>query len=469
MSTEAGADAGEALWTSAEASAAANARAWGRWTVSGVAIDSRAIRPGDLFVALKDARDGHDYVAAARANGAAAAMVSRFIDEGPSLIVENTLEGLRGLALAARQRSAAIRVAVTGSVGKTSVKETLAAVFRRAGRAHASEKSYNNHWGVPLTLARMPRQTERAVFEIGMNHPGEIRPLSQLVQPDIAIITKIAPAHLEGMGSVEAIADEKAQIFAGLVEGGAAIIPGDDDFAARLAEHAGGSGAGWLVRFGTGVQDEARLVYFESDESGGRGTADVFGRRVKFRTAGGGAHWGMNAAAVLAAAYLSDTPLDLAVDAIAETAVPVGRGAAVTVRLPGGPAIVLDDSYNANPASMEAAIRTLAARIPAAGGRRIAALGEMRELGPRSAELHAALANLLEQARVDAVYLVGEGMLALADALPQERVRAWAKTSGDVSDKIRAEIRAGDVVLVKGSNAAKMADVVEALKRLDGA
>ncbi len=469
MTAETQAEAGEALWTSAEAAAATGARARGRWTVRGVAIDSRTLRPGELFVALKDVRDGHDFVADARARGATAAMVARAVDEGPSLIVEDTLEGLRRLAVASRDRSAAIRVAVTGSVGKTSVKEALAAVFRRAGRAHASEKSYNNHWGVPLSLARMPRETERAVFEIGMNHPGEIRPLSEIVRPDVAIITKIAPAHLEGMGTLEAIADEKAQIFRGLVEWGAAIIPGDDSFAARLAERAGSSGAGWLVRFGTGEQDEARLVAFESDEKGGHGAAEIFGHRVRFRTPASGAHWGMNAAAVLAAAYLADAPLQLAVEALADAAAPAGRGVAVTVRRADGAITVVDDSYNANPASMEAAIAALGARQPGRGGRRVAALGEMRELGPRSAELHAALAKLLELARVDAVYLVGDGMAALADVMPAERVRAWAETSGEVSEKICGEVRPGDVVLVKGSNAAKMADVVEALKRLEAA
>jgi UDP-N-acetylmuramoyl-tripeptide--D-alanyl-D-alanine ligase len=469
IAAEAGAGAKETLWTSAEAAKATGGGVQGEWTTTGIAIDSRALDPGDLFVALIDSRDGHDFVAAARENGAAAALVARPVDDGPSLIVEDTLEGLRRLALASRERSAAIRVAVTGSVGKTSVKESLAAVFRLAGRAHASEKSYNNHWGAPLSLARMPRATERAVFEIGMNHPGEIRPLAEIIRPDIALITRIAPAHLEGMGTLEAIADEKAQIFLGLAEGGAAVIPGDDAFASRLAVRARGAGAQRIVRFGTGPHDEARLTSFESDENGSRGVAEIFGRAVTFRIAASGAHWGMNAAAVLAAAALAETPLEVAVEALAEAAAPAGRGVALTVRLADGAATVLDDSYNANPASMDAAIKVLGARAPGPGGRRVAALGEMRELGPRSPELHAALANLLELARVDAVYLVGEGMLALADALPKERVRLWAQTSGDVSDKIRAEIRAGDVVLVKGSNAAKMADVVEALKRLDTA
>jgi UDP-N-acetylmuramoyl-tripeptide--D-alanyl-D-alanine ligase len=352
-------------------------------------------------------------------------------------------------------------------VGKTSVKDALAAVFRRAGRAHASEKSYNNHWGAPLSLARMPRETERAVFELGMNHPGEIRPLSELVNPDIAVITKIAPAHLEGLGTMEAIADAKAEIFGGLVEWGAAIIPGDDDYASRLAEHAGAAGAGWLVRFGTGDQDEARLASFESDDEGGHGVAEIFGHRVKFRVGASGAHWGMNAAAVLAAAYLADAPLDLAVETLAETGALAGRGAASTVRLEKGAFTLIDDSYNANPASMSAAIEALGARTPGPGGRRIAALGEMLELGARSKEMHAGLAKPLEDARIDAVYLAGEGMRALADALPGDRLGGWAASSGEIATLLSEEVRDGDVVMVKGSNASRMFDVVESLKRLE--
>jgi len=459
---------GDALWTSAEAAKATGGRARGRWAATGLAIDTRELKPGDLFIALKDVRDGHEFVADARAKGAAAVMVSRPVDEGPSIIVDDTLLGLQGLAQAARDRSPAIRVAVTGSVGKTSVKEALLTVFRRAGRAHASEKSFNNHWGAPLSLARMPRATERAVFELGMNHAGEIRPLAKLVNPGIAIITKIAPAHLEGLGSMAAIADAKAEIFEGLEEWGAAIIPGDDDFASHLAEKAGAAGAGWLVRFGTGDQDEARLASFECDETGGRGVAEIFGHRVRFRLKATGAHWGYNAAAVLAAAYLADTPLDLAVEALADVGIPEGRGGAITVRLPRGPLTVIDDSYNANPESMNAAIQSLGARAPS-GGRRIAALGEMLELGPRSAELHAGLVTALDAAKVDAVWLVGEGMRALGDALPGDRVLGWAKTSAELVDAISADAAVGDVILVKGSNGARMNAVVESLKGLESA
>ncbi|MCG8443453.1 MAG: UDP-N-acetylmuramoyl-tripeptide--D-alanyl-D-alanine ligase [Caulobacterales bacterium] len=465
MTTDVAAD--QALWTSAEAVAATGGRTVGRWTASGVAIDTRELAPGDLFVALVDKRDGHAFVEDAWEKGAAAVLVDRSCGEGPQLIVRDTLEGLRGLAAAARDRSNATRVAVTGSVGKTSVKEALAVAFRLAGRAHWSERSFNNHWGAPLSLARLPRDADRAVFEMGMNHAGEIRALTGLVRPQIALITKIAPAHLENLGSMEAIADAKAEIFEGLDPWGAAVIPGDDDFAARLSERAGAAGAGWLVRFGTDTACEARLTAFNPLGDGWRGQAEIFGRRVTFRMSFGGAHWGLNAAAVLAAAYLTEVPLDLAADALAAFRPPAGRGAVLTAMVKGAPFTVIDDSYNANPSSMAAAIAALGAREPAEEGRRVAALGEMFELGPDSLSLHARLAEDIERARVDLVYGAGEGMRALLDAVPESRRGGWAADSRALAEAVASDARPGDVVLVKGSNAANMATVVEALTALD--
>lgn len=456
----------DALWTSAEAAHATGGRAVGRWTASGVAIDTRDLKPGDLFVALKDKRDGHEFVREAYAKGAAAALVQRVVDEGPSLVVSDTLDGLRKLAEAARERSPAHRVAVTGSVGKTSVKECLASVFARCGRAHASVKSFNNHWGAPLSLARMPRETERAVFEIGMNHAGEIRPLAKLVRPHVALVTRIAPAHLEALGSVEAIADAKAEIFEGLAEWGAAIIPGDDDQAARLGEAAGAAGAGWLVRFGTDPQAEARLVSYDCDATGGTGVVEVFGQRVKVRVPAVGAHWGMNAAAILAAAYLADCPLQQAAEAIADWRPGAGRGAAAEVKIPGGAITLVDDSYNANPASVAAALAALAQRPCAKGGRRIAAIGEMYELGPDTGALHAALAEDIEAAKVDLVFVSGPGARPLFEALPESRRGGFAETAEDVAKAVAAAVKPGDVVLVKGSNASRMITVVESLKTL---
>lgn len=460
----------DALWTSAEAAQATGGRAIGRWTCQGIAIDTRAIAPGDLFVALKDKRDGHAFVADAFAKGAAAALVERLPKSGAALVVKDTLEGLRALALAARRRSPALRVAVTGSVGKTSLKEALGLIFRAAGRAHQSEKSFNNHWGAPLSLARMPRGTERAVFELGMNHAGEIRPLAELIAPHVAVITKIAPAHIENLGSLEAIADAKAEIFAGfetLGDWGAAVIPDDDALASRLAEHAGAQGAGWLVRFGTRREAEARLLSFEAsgaDEA--LGEAEIFGRRVRFRLKANAPHWGLMATAALGAAYLADTPLTLAGEAMSAFAPPAGRGAISLVAAPGGTLTVIDDAYNANPASMAAAIAALGAREPGPGGRRIVALGEMLELGAEAPALHARLAAPIEAARVDLALLVGQGMTALEEALPASRRGGWHETSQMAADALAGLVRAGDIVLVKGSNGARMNVVVERLKAL---
>ncbi len=455
---------GDVLWTSAEAAAATGGRAVGRWIVNGVAIDSRELAPGDLFVALKDKRDGHEFVADAYGAGAAAALVERRHEEGPALVVSNTLDALRGLAAAARDRCPARRVAVTGSVGKTGVKEAIRAIFQAAGRAHASIRSFNNHWGAPLSLARMPRASDRAVFELGMSAPDEIRPLSHLVRPHVAIITKIAPAHLEQLGSLEAIADAKAEIFEGLEPWGAAVIPGDDAFAERLGERAGAAGAGWLTRFGTDSQAEARLTAYEVDDHGGRGEAVIFGRPVSFRVQASGAHWGLNATAALAAAYLADVPVELAAEALSAAPALAGRGEIFTAPVEGGVATVIDDAYNANPASMAAAIAALGARSVGAGGRRVAVLGEMRELGAESAALHKEMAQDLEAAKIDSVLVVGEAARPLYDTVPESRRLGFASDVDAAIPTVLAALRPGDAVLIKGSNAMRMAAMVTALK-----
>lgn len=464
MITSNGGNAINALWTSAEAAAATGGRAVGRWIAGGLAIDSRELAPGDLFIALKDRRDGHAFVPAAYEAGAAAAMVERRAGEGPVLVVPNTLKALEDLAAAARERSPARRVAVTGSVGKTTLKELLAVMFAAAGSAHASVKSFNNHWGAPLSLARMPRHTERAVFELGMNHAGEIRPLAQLIQPEIAVITKIAPAHLENLGSLEAIADAKAEIFEGLTPWGAAVIPSDDNHGERLAERAGAAGAGWLVRFGADAQAEAHIADFSWTADSAEGTVVVFGKPVRFFVPVGGPHWGQTMAAALAAAYLADAPLDAAADAVREFGALAGRGAALTLPVPGGELTVIDEAYNANPASMTAAIASLGARTPGPSGRRIACIGEMLELGGVSAELHAALWRDLDAAGVDIVHVVGDGARALYDAVPENRRGSCAPTVADVADAVAREAGAGDIILVKGSNSVGMGAVIDALK-----
>jgi UDP-N-acetylmuramoyl-tripeptide--D-alanyl-D-alanine ligase len=444
------------LWTAKQALAATGGELIGEldWTAGGVSIDTRSIMPGDLFVALKDVRDGHEFTVDAMARGAVACLISQpGTAPGPALQVKNTLTAMRALGEAARDRSDAIRIAVTGSVGKTSVKEALAAVMRRLGTAHWSVKSYNNHWGVPLTLARMPRDTERAVFELGMSAAGEIRDLAALVRPHVGLITRIAPAHLEHLGSVEAIADAKSELFEGLEPDGVAIYPGDDPLGARIAGHAKHSCAAFLLDFGIETRAAIRIVDFETDARGSRGRVNVMGVTVPFRLAASGAHWAWNAAAVFAACAASGLDARDVAEALSDVDAERGRGQAVKIALPGGGDFtLLDDAYNANPVSMAAAISSLGAVQPGPGGRRIAVLGEMLELGPQAPQLHADLAVPLTEACVDAVYACGSLMRNLHDALPESVRAGYSQGADDGLERLKTAIQPGDVVLVKGSN-----------------
>lgn len=460
------------LWTAEEAQAATGGRLiqGDAWNVTGVSIDTRTLEPGDLFVALKDARDGHDFLAQAFVSGASAALISdaRAVDGlGAALAVPDVLEGLRRLAAAARERSFAKRVAVTGSVGKTSTKEALAVCLAASGATHRSVKSYNNHWGVPLTLARMPRESAFAVFEIGMNHRGEILPLTQLVKPHAALVTTIAPAHVENLGSLEAVADEKGDIYAGLEPGGAAIVPNEAPHASRLIAAAERNGAN-LIRFGRDAACEARLMRFDMDDTGSNAEAEILGRTIKYRVGVEGAHWALNSVAALAAADVVGADLEAAAHALEHLRAFDGRGVATRVAAPFGEFLLVDDSYNANPASMGAAFATLAARQPAAGGRRIAALGDMLELGPDERAYHAGLAEPIEQAGIDLVFAAGPRMAALMEALPPGRRGGYAETADALIPMIAGSLRTGDIVLVKGSNSSKMSRVAAALARLKG-
>jgi UDP-N-acetylmuramoyl-tripeptide--D-alanyl-D-alanine ligase len=463
------ADASPPLWTAAEAAAATGGRAQGDWAIHGVSIDTRSLKAGDLFVALKDVRDGHDFVDNAYAAGAAAAFVSRDVLGGkPGLIVDDVLPALERLGLAARARTDATCAAVTGSVGKTSVKEMLARIFRVAGVAHWSDKSFNNHWGVPLTLARMPRETQRAIFEIGMNTPGEIAPRSQMVRPHLAMITRIAPAHLQGMGSVEGVADEKAQIFAGLLPGGSAILPAKDYFFERLKRRALELQPSAEVFTYGGERDKhaAAPLSYETDGHTSRISIDVMGETVTVSLDAVGEHWAANAALALIAAVITGvTPKDAA-EALSGYAPPAGRGVAEALKLPqGGEVTLVDDAYNANPESMRAAIEGLARRP----GRRIVALGEMRELGEGSAALHAGLAGAIVAAKVSDAILSGEEMRHLADELRARdaSIRVVHVTGpAEASEHVKSLLEAGDVVLIKGSNASGMARVGVALRQM---
>ena len=453
------------LWTAAEAQAATGGRlSGGDWAASGVAIDSRTLGKGDLFVALKDQRDGHDFLPAAFAAGAAAALVSRPSGAGPELVVPDVLEGLRGLAAAARDRSGAIRVGVTGSVGKTGVKEALRTVFAAAGPAHASERSFNNHWGAPLTLARMPRETARAVFELGMNHAGELTELSGLVRPHIAAVTKIAPAHMAYFASLAEVAEAKAEIFSGLTQGGVAVIPAETPHADILTLRAGQADAR-VVTFGACPGADSCVVSYRTGEAGGEGEIEVFGERASFRVPVSGAHWADNSACVLACAVLAGIKLQTAVEALAGFSIPAGRGAVSSVTVGSAQITLVDDAYNANPASMAAALAALGARAPASGGRRIAVLGDMLELGEAARDYHAGLAADVQRAGIDLVITAGELMGALWSALPESRRGVHVANSNEAIEALKDTLRSGDVVLIKGSNASGMGRVAEALKR----
>jgi UDP-N-acetylmuramoyl-tripeptide--D-alanyl-D-alanine ligase len=455
-----------ALWTSADAEAATLGCATRAFEASGLSIDTRTLQPGDLYVALKgDTRDGHDFVKAAFKAKASAAMVSRKPDgtgNEPLLMVANTLRGLEDLARVARARTNAKIVAVTGSVGKTTTKEMLRLALGALGRTHASAASYNNQWGVPLSLACMPQNAQFGIFEIGMNHFGEIRPLAGFVRPHVALITAIAPAHLEFFGTCEAIADAKSEIFEGLAPGAAALIPSDSPFAERLIARARQAGVSRILTFGE--KGDARLVSATETESGMKVEAQILGLPVHFRIGAPGAHIVSNALAALLAVCALEGDVLNAAAALSQFSALKGRGARFRVALDGGEAEVIDESYNANPASMAAALKLLGA----AKGRRIAVLGDMLEMGPEGPKHHAALAHDIETAHVDLVFANGPQMKSLWDALPQRLRGAYGEKSSDVAPALIAGLRAGEVVLVKGSLGSRMAAVIDALKAKAG-
>ena len=455
------------LWTALDAARASGGRLTeGGWVAGGVSIDTRTLQPGDLFVALSDKRDGHAFAQDALDKGAAAVMVSDpTCASGPRLVVDDVLSGLRSLGEGARQRCPGVRVGVTGSVGKTGVKEALAEVFRAAGSAHWSEKSYNNHWGVPLTLARMPAQTQRAVFEMGMNHAGEIADLVSMVRPQVAMITKIAPAHLETLGSLEAIADAKAEIFSGLADDGVAVVPADDEFCPRLSDAVAVSRAAFVIDFGWRANAAVRVVHYEEGPDGGVGELDVMGLKLAFRLKLPGRHQAVNAAGVVAAAFAAGVDPAMTVDALARLEPVAGRGAAFEVQLSQRRNItVIDESYNANPASMAAALTAVKARAPSRGGKRVAVLGEMLELGPDAAAMHAALAGPVADAGVELAILVGPGARALHEALQGQVETVWAPDADRAGQLLQEKAGHGDVVLIKGSNASGVHKLAAALK-----
>ena len=438
--------------------------------IGGLSIDSRSIAPGEAFFAIKgDTHDGHGFVATALKNGAGLAVVAEskrgeMPADAPLLVVPDVLAGLTDLAAAARARSRGKIVAVTGSVGKTSTKEALRLALGRNGEVHASVASFNNHWGVPLSLARLPETARYGVFEIGMNHAGEITPLTKLVRPDVAIVTTVAPVHLAFFNSVDEIADAKAEIFLGLTPGGAAVINRDNDQFARLERAAKKMGAR-IVGFGEHAEAEARLVRFALQPDISTVEADILGERVAYKIGAPGKHLVVNSLAVLAAAKLAGADLALAALALADQVPAAGRGTRIALGVPGGDALLIDESYNANPLSMRAAVALLGQAEIGPRGRRIAVLGDMLELGPHGPGLHRELAEPIREHGIDLVYCAGPLMEALWQALPSERRGGYAKDAATLEPEVLAAVRGGDAVMIKGSLGSRMGPIVKALVR----
>jgi UDP-N-acetylmuramoyl-tripeptide--D-alanyl-D-alanine ligase len=435
-------------------------------SITGISIDTRTIKQGEAFFAIKgDRLDGHDYVAKAVTGGAGVAVVSEaklseMPKDTPLIVVPDVLDALRALARAARARSMAKVIAVTGSVGKTGTKEALRLVLTREGETHASAASYNNHWGVPLSLARLPASARFGVFELGMNHAGELTPLSRLVQPHVALITTIEPVHIEYLTNIEVVANAKAEIFSGVVPGGAAVLNRDNSQFDRLAAAARAAGITKVIGFGEHKDAEARLmdVALKPDCSAVRAT--ILGDEIAYKVGAPGRHHVQNSLGVLAVAKFVGADLALVALALARLQPPKGRGQHIKLNLGLGDAILIDESYNANPASMRAAIEVLAQTTVGLHGRRIAALGDMLELGSHAAALHRDLAKVIAAAKIDTVFCAGPLMKALWDALPPARRGGYADSASRIEADIFAALRPGDAIMIKGSNGSRMHTIV---------
>jgi len=465
---------GALLWTSDVAAAATSGTITVPWEATGVSIDSRRIAPGDLFVALAGPNfDGHAFVADALAGGAAAALVSRrpdgLADDAPLLIVDDVMTGFEALGETARARSQARIAAITGSVGKTGTKEALARALSADGSTHASVGNLNNQWGVPLSLSRMPEGSRFAVFELGMNHAGEIGPLSRQVRPHVAIITTVAPVHLEFFDSVEQIADAKAEIFVGLEPGGAAILNRDNEHYARLRASAEAAGVARVLTFGEHEEADARLSKLVAHPACNCITADIAGTPVVYKVGAPGRHWALNSLAVLLASEVLGADLGKAMLALADMSAPAGRGSRHLVNAEFGSFVLIDESYNASPIAMRAAFDVLNAAETRRRGRRIAVLGDMLELGSTAEELHRDLAGDIAHHDIDLVLTCGPMMAELSAALPPNCRGAHTPDAKALLPLVVEAVQADDVVLVKGSLGMAMAPIVTALRELDRA
>jgi UDP-N-acetylmuramoyl-tripeptide--D-alanyl-D-alanine ligase len=457
----------KALWTAAEAVDATGGQSTRDWSAKGISIDTRSLAPSDLFVALQGPNfDGHDFLAAAFEKGATAAMV-QCVPEGraaehPMLLVDDTLGALWRLGAASRSRASAKVLAVTGSVGKTGSKEALRHCLSRQAETIASLASLNNHWGVPLSLARMPADAAYGVFELGMNAPGEILELARLTRPEVALITTIAPAHIGNFESLFAIADAKAEIFQAM-DGGTAILNRDHALFHYLRDKAETAGIERIFGFGQHHDAEARLVDFHLDSEGSKVEVQIRGKKLKFQLKVAGKHWVMNALGVLAAIEAIGADTAEAASALADFTAPQGRGARHIIDIQGGSFELIDDSYNANPSSMRAAFDVLSLAKTTGGGRRIAVLGDMLELGSEAKTLHSGLAGALIEA-ADLVFTCGPDMENLHMALPRRLRGPHAEDSTALAPLVEAAIAPRDVFLVKGSLGSRMAVIVETLK-----
>jgi UDP-N-acetylmuramoyl-tripeptide--D-alanyl-D-alanine ligase len=460
-----------ALWTSDEVARALGAVIAAPFEANGVTFDSRAVGKGDLFFALKgETTDGHGFVAEAMKRGAAAAVVSRDVENtGGTLIrVPDTLKALEGLGRAARRRSKARIASVTGSVGKTSTKDALRTMLSAQAPTSASTASFNNHVGVPISLARLPREARYGVFEIGMNHPGEIEPLARQVEAHVGVVTNVGPAHIGFMGSEEAIADEKACLFAGMAQGAVAVLNRDGKHYERLAGHARRFGVSRIVGFGRGGTADARLVSCGLQDSGSDVVALIHGRRIEYRLGAAGEHWVLNSIAALAVVEALGADVEQAAASLAGVTASPGRGARRFLKFGTGTVELLDESYNGNPMSVRAMLAILARTEPAKGGRRLLALGDMRELGEGADAYHAGLADAVSASGATQVFLCGPHMEALWRKLEPAQRGVHRPDSMALAGEVAAALRPGDVIAVKGSLGSKMKHVVDAILAASG-
>lgn len=461
-----------ALWTSQDVAAATQGKTSGNWDADGICIDSRSIEAGDLFIALEGPKfDGHDFVVEALEHGASAAMVSCIPTDGKQTVnadrlvtVDDTMTGLTSLAQAARERVPARIAAITGSVGKTTTKNALSLVLGRQGKSHATQGNLNNHWGAPLSLARMPADTQYGVFELGMNHAGEIEPLSRLVRPHVSLITTVEAVHLEFFDSVAGIADAKSEIFVGLEPDGIAIVPADNPHHDRLYRAASEHGAKSIISFGTDNGSAYRLIAWSVTDSGTRIAADVNGRRLVYDIGLIGKHMALNSLAILATVDALGGDVEQAAGDLNDVQPPAGRGERSLIRLKDGVFDLVDESYNASPASITALVDSLCA--VQRNGRAVLVLGDMLELGDQSPEMHADLAGAIAASSIEAVFTAGPLMRHLHEALPSNLVTYHADSSSHLAPVVAEHIQSGDVVAIKGSFGSKMSVVVNTLKDL---